>query len=217
MTIRIRSFSRWIGVIGAFLVLGQPSSAIAQVGRKISMEGYPSMKEGSPELVLLEVVDFQCPYCGQGAREVLPEIHENFVHTGKVELVYLGLPLQMHSQAFKAAEAAACAGDQKKFWQMHDALFENQRALAPDQLQGYAEELGLDVATFQKCLASGRHDAEIRSSVRVAHSLGITGTPAYVLARRIPGGDKVQILDIVHSLPSYEELEKKLNTLLASK
>jgi protein-disulfide isomerase len=217
ITISIRSVSRSLFVIGTFFVLGQSSSSIAQVGRKISLEGYPTMKEGTPELVLLEVSDFQCPYCGQGAREVLPRIHEKFVHTGKVELVYLDLPLQMHSQAFKAAKAAACAGDQKKFWKMHDVLFENQRALAPDQLQGYAEGLGLDVATFQKCLASGRHEAEIRSSVRVAHSLGITGTPAYVLARRITGSDKVQILDIVHGLPSYEELEKKLNTLLASK
>jgi protein-disulfide isomerase len=217
MAISIRSVWRSLSVIGAFLALGQSSSAIAQVGRKMSVEGYPSMKEGSPELVLLELADFQCPYCGQGAREVLPQIHENFVHTGKVELVYLNLPLPMHSQAFKAAEAAACAGDQKKFWEMHDVLFENQRALAPDQLQGYAEKLGLDVATFQKCLASGRHDAEIRSSVRVAHSLGIRGTPAYVLARRIAGGDKVLILEIVHGLLPYEELEKKLNAFLASK
>ncbi|HEY4575802.1 MAG TPA: DsbA family protein, partial [Thermoanaerobaculia bacterium] len=116
---------------------------------------------------------------------------------------------------FKAAEAAACAGDQKKFWEMHDLLFNHQRELAPDQLSGYAQTLELDIPAFQKCLSSGRHEGEIRDSVRLAHSLGITGTPTYVLARRIKD-DKVEVLDIVHGAQS-EDLEKKINALLASK
>jgi len=147
---------------------------------------------------------------------VLPQIEEKLVHTGKVELVFLDLPLQMHPQAFKAAEAAACAGDQKKFWEMHHLLFANQHALTEDRLPGYAEQLGLDVPAFQKCLSSGRHEGEIRDSIRLAHSLGISGTPAYVLARRIKG-DKVEVLDIVHGVRPYEELEKKINALPASK
>jgi protein-disulfide isomerase len=146
---------------------------------------------------------------------VLPQIDEKFIDTGKVELVFLNLPLQMHPHAFKAAEAAACAGDQKKFWEMHDLLFNHQRELAPDQLSGYAQTLELDIPAFQKCLSSGRHEGEIRDSVRLAHSLGITGTPTYVLARRIKG-DKVEVLDIVHGAQS-EDLEKKINALLASK
>ena len=84
---------------------------------------------------------------------MLPSIKENFVHDGKVELVFLDLPLQMHPQAFKSAVAAACARDQNKFWEMHKVLFENQHALTPDRLPGYAEALGLDMAAFQKCLS----------------------------------------------------------------
>jgi len=152
-----------------------------------------------------------------GAREVLPQVYEKFVRTGKIELLYLHLPLQMHANAFKAAEAAACAGDQKKFWDMHHLLFLHQRDLAPAQLPGYAEELGLDMPAFQKCLSSGRHGADIRRDIRIAQSLGITGTPAYLLGRRSPGSDKIQILEIVHGLPPYEELERKLNDLLAAK
>lgn len=148
---------------------------------------------------------------------MLPQIDEKFIETGKVELIFLDLPLQMHSNAFKAAEAAACAGDQKKFWEMHNLLFIHQHELAPEQLSGYAQTIELDLPAFQKCLSSGRHEGDIRSSIRLANSLGITGTPAYVLARRIPGGDKVQVLDIVHGVRPYEEMEKKLNALLASK
>ena len=123
----------------------------------------------------------------------------------------------MHPYAFKAAEAAACAGDQKKFWEMRKRLFANQRALASDKLSGYAAEIGLDGAEFEKCLSSGRHGAGIRQNARVAQSLGIRGTPAYLLGSRIPGSDKIQILEIVNGLPSYEELEKKLNVLLTAK
>lgn len=149
---------------------------------------------------------------------MLPLVNEEFVHTGKVELIYLDLPLQMHPHAFRAAEAAACAGDQGKFWAMHAILFANQQDLAPDQLPGYGEQAGLDEAAFQKCLASERHAPGIRDEIRMAHNLlGLTGTPAFLLGRRIPGGDKVEILEIVKGLPPFEELEKKLNALLVSK
>jgi protein-disulfide isomerase len=123
----------------------------------------------------------------------------------------------MHANAFKAAEAAACAGDQQKFWPMHDLLFEHQDALAPAQLSGYAAELGLDVPAFQTCLAGGKHDGKISDHIRTARSLGMTGTPSYVLGRRISGSDKVQVVDIIHGVPDYDDLEAKLKALLASK
>ena len=147
---------------------------------------------------------------------MLTQVYDKFVRTGKVELVYLDLPLPMHPHAFKAAEAAACAGDQNKFWEMHHELFAHQTALAPEQLSGYAGELGLDVAAFQKCLSSGKKAPGIREDMRVTGNLGINGTPAYLLGRRLPGGDKVQILDMVKGLPPYEDLEKKINALLTS-
>ena len=148
---------------------------------------------------------------------MLTQVHDKFVRTGKVELVFLDLPLPMHADAFKAAAAAACAGDQNKFWEMYHELFANQGALAREQLLGYAGKLGLDVAAFQKCLSSGKQAPGIREDMRVAQNLGITGTPAYLLGCRLPGGDKVQILDMVKGLPPYEELEKKINDLLAAK
>ena len=143
-------------------------------------------------------------------------MEKQFVRTGKVELIFLDLPLQMHPHAFKAAEAAACAGDQKKFWEMHHSLFANQRDLAPERLPTYAKQLGLDVAAFEKCLSSGRSGAGIREDMRAAQILGITGTPAYLIGRRLAGSDKVEILEVVKGLPPYEYLEEKLNGFLTS-
>ena len=217
------SRTRWIGffVLGTLVVAGLPSWALGKSGRKIALGNAPSINkktEGSPGFVLVEVSDFECPVCGESAREVMPDIFEKFVEPGKVELLFLNLPLQMrHPHAFKAAEAAACAGDQKMFWEMHSTLFGNQGALAPDRLPGYAEDLGLDVPAFRQCLSSGRHGADIRQDIRTAESLGITGTPAYLLGRRVPGGDKVEILEVVPGLVPAAELEKKLDALLASK
>ena len=123
----------------------------------------------------------------------------------------------MHRNAFKAAEAAACAGDQKKFWEMHHELFAHQGALAPDQLSGYAGELGLDVAAFQKCLSGGKKAPGIREDMRTVQNLGISSTPRYLLGRRIPGGDKVKILDIIEGAKPYQVFEEKINARLASK
>lgn len=209
--------NRWLSSLmaaaGVVLALGAP--AWAAKGPKISVKDDPSLKEGSPGLVLVEVADFQCPYCGRSAREVLPQIHEKFVRTGKVELIFLDLPLPMHPHAFKAAEAAACAGEQNMFWDMHHSLFASQDALAPDRLSGYAEELGLDVAAFQKCLSGGKQEAGIREDMRTLAVLGVSSTPSYLLGRRIPDSDKVEVLEIVRGVP-YEELESKLNALLTA-
>jgi predicted DsbA family dithiol-disulfide isomerase len=102
------------------------------------------------------------------------------------------------------------------FWDMHHLLFKNQSALSPEKLPGYAEELGLDVAAFQKCLSSGKHAPGIREDMRTAQTLGIGSTPMYLLGRRISGGDKVQILDSIKGAQKYEVFEEKINALLAS-
>lgn len=147
---------------------------------------------------------------------MLPQVYDKFVRTGKVELIYLDLPLPFHRNAFKAAEAAACAGDQNKFWEMHHELFANQSALSPERLPSYAEGLGLDVAVFQKCLSGGKKAPGIREDMRTVQNLGIGSTPVYLLGRRISGGDKVQVLDSIKGAQKYEVFEEKINALLTS-
>jgi protein-disulfide isomerase len=219
MIVGIRGLSPWAVAVGLVLVLGPQPWAVAQKDAKISVGDAPSLKQGSPEFVLVEVSDFQCPFCRQSTRQVLPQLRETLIQAGKIELIFLDFPLKMHPNAFKAAEAAACAGDQKKFWPMHDLLFEHQDALAPAQLPGYAAELGLNVPAFQACLDGGKHGGAIRDHARTAQSLGITGTPAYVLGRRIAGSDKIQVVEVIKGVgvPDYDDLEAKLNALLASK
>lgn len=147
----------------------------------LNLSNRPSRGESNAKLTLVEFLDYECPYCGRFNRETMPQIEKEYIETGKVRYVVMNLPLEgMHKSAFKAAEAASCAGEQGKFWEMHDRLFANQQSL--DQLQPHAEAVGLDVAKFQECMDAGRQAAQIRSDITEARSAGLTGTPAFFLA-----------------------------------
>jgi len=94
----------------------------------------------------------------------------------------------MHSNAQKAAEAASCANAQGKFWEYHDKLFENQRALAPDNLKKYASEVGLDTDAFSACLDSGKFVQDIIKDTSDGKRAGVTGTPAFFVNGRFLSG-----------------------------
>lgn len=128
--------------------------------------------------------------------------------------MFVDLPLEMHPHAFKAAEAAHCAGEQGLFWEMHHQLFANQRELSPEALPIHAEAVGVDVTEFQSCLASGRQAGGIQQDIRTAHLAGVNSTPAFLLGRRKPGTDKVRVVEIVRGAVPAEALEEKIESLL---
>lgn len=102
--------------------------------------------------------------------------------------MFRDFPLAMHKDAQAAAEAANCAGDQDKFWEYHDKLFENQRALTVDSLKQYAVDLQLDGEAFNGCLDSGKYTADVQEDMRQGQSLGVTGTPAFFVNGRFLNG-----------------------------
>ena len=111
----------------------------------------------------------------------------------------------MHKEAQGAHEAAQCANDQGKFWEYHDKLFENQRALQPDKLKQYAGDLGLDTAAFNTCFDSNKHTEAVKTDLREGQAAGVTGTPAFFINGRFLSGAQpyekfAQIID--------EELER---------
>jgi len=136
----------------------------------------PSKGPASAPITIVEFSDFECPYCGQ-AEAAVAEVMR--AYPDKVRLFYRDLPLPMHPNAPKAAEAAHCAGDQGKYWEMHAKLFANQRALEPKALKGYAKDLKLDQARFDKCLDSGEKAPIVEEGRRAGSALGVTGTPAF--------------------------------------
>lgn len=131
--------------------------------------------------------------------------------------MFKDLPLEsIHPQAFKAAEAAHCAGDQGKFWQMHDLLFANMKALRPDDLSKYAKTEGLDMSKFQQCLDSGKYAGEIRSDMSEVQKAGISGTPAFLLGF-IEQDGKVKAVKKISGAQPYAVFKDAIDSLLAQK
>ena len=146
----------------------------------------PSRGAKRAVVTIVEFADFQCPYCGQMA-PVLKQILERY--PDDVRLVYRQLPLNnIHANAMHAAEASVCAGAQGKFWEMHDALFANQAALALEDLSKTAEGLKLDSAAFNTCMGSSATAALIDADVRAGEDAGIDGTPGMFVNGRFYNG-----------------------------
>ena len=136
----------------------------------------PSRGPAAAPVTIVEFSDFECPYCSR-AEETISEVVR--VYGDKVRVVYRDLPLPNHQSAPKAAEAAHCAGEQGKYWEMHARLFANQRALDVASLKGYAKDLKLDQAKFDKCLDSGATASLVEEGKKAGNELGISGTPAF--------------------------------------
>ena len=124
-------------------------------------------------------------------------------------------PLEsIHKHAFKAAEAARCAGEQGKYWEMHDQLFANQTTLSA--WTDHAQAVGLDVASFEGCLSSGKFAADIRNGLTMAQGAGITGTPGFFLAVADPGSTKVKTVRLIKGAQLYAAFKHRLTACSAS-
>ena len=140
----------------------------------------PAWGPEDARVTIEEFADFQCPYCGSFAREIAPALRATY--EDRVRYVYRDFPLvRSHEFAQKAAEAAQCAHEQGLFWQYHDVLFANQKALAEPELKRYAEQVGADTDEFNLCLDSGKNAWEVLLDTQDGNLAGVTGTPAFLI------------------------------------
>jgi protein-disulfide isomerase len=145
----------------------------------------PSRGPKNAPVTLVVFSDFQCPFC----KRVEPSITQiEKEYPNKIRVVWKNMPLAMHQNAKPAAAASLAAGEQGKFWEMHDKLFENQTALDRPSLDKYAQELGLDVARFRAALDTNKFGPKIDADMKEAAAVDVNGTPAtFVNGRKIPG------------------------------
>jgi protein-disulfide isomerase len=127
----------------------------------------------------------------------------------------MDFPLDMHQNAFKASVAGLCAGDQGKFWEMSDKLFQNQSTLTPENLVKYAEEVGLNMTKFNECLGSGKHDAEIKGHIAEGQKTGISGTPSFLIGFIQPDGTVKATKKIVGAGP-YAGFKAAIDEMLSA-
>ncbi|HET7274507.1 MAG TPA: thioredoxin domain-containing protein [Longimicrobiaceae bacterium] len=144
-------------------------------------------------VVVYEFSDFGCPFCSMFAQGTYPQLHEEFVETGKVRWTYVPFVMGMFPNGAEAARAAECAGEQEEFWAMHDLLFDRQdewkSSRSPVQLfNGYAAELGLDEERFESCYREDRGGARTEINNSVARALRVRATPSFFINGRLVEG-----------------------------
>jgi len=174
--------------------------------------------KGSPNapLTIVELSDFQCPFCGRHWQQTCGQLDKEYISTGKVRYVFRHFPLErIHPQAFKAGEAAECAAAQGKFWEMHDRLFANQQALMPADLVKHAQALGLDQARFATCFA-GQMTARVRADLAMGAQAGVGATPNFFLGVPMPGG-KIKVLRKLNGAVPFATFKSTIDGLLASR
>ena len=153
---------------------------------QVRMDGGPAKGSATAPITIVKFEDFHCPFC----KRVQPTFTELFSkYDGKLKLIHRDFPLdQLHPQARKAHEAGRCAEEQGKFWAYHDALYANAPKAAPDQLKAYAQEVGLDMATFEQCVNSSKYQEAVQQDVEEGTRAGVTGTPAFFINGRMLSG-----------------------------
>lgn len=184
----------------------------------LNLKDDPFKGDKGARLTLIEFSDYQCPFCARHVRETLPQIEQDYIKTGKIKYVFRNFPIaSLHPQAFKAHEVANCAGEQGKYWEMHDRLFSDQKAQAPQDLSRHAQALAIDMPTFQQCLESGKHAAKIREDIAEGQKAGISGTPTFFLGFTESNDSKVKALRSIRGAQPYSRFKQAIDSLLSSK
>jgi protein-disulfide isomerase len=158
--------------------------AVRPTSATLTLDGEdPVLGAADAPVTVIEFTDFQCPYCKRFNQTTFPQIKHDYIDAGKVRWIVRDLPMSFHTEARKAGQAAHCAGEQGKYWEMREILFGNSPKLDPGLLPGFAQVIGLDVAAFNACLASERHLTGIDRDRQAADGARITGTPSFVIGR----------------------------------
>lgn len=169
-------------VLGSLQAMEKKNAPLSPEVAKAQAAGdVPSFGPDDAKVTVVEYSDFQCPYCTKAAA-VVKKLKENYAD--KVRFVFRQYPLPMHPDAPLASEAALAAHEQGKFWPMHDKLFENQRALSREDLEKYAQEIGLNMGKFKEALDSDEYADEVKRDMELGQKVGVSGTPTMIVGTK---------------------------------
>ncbi len=147
---------------------------------------FNTMGDPNAPVKIVEYSDFQCPYCGQFTNDTEQQLIDAYIATGKVYFEYRSFGDFIGAESSRAAEAAYCAGDQEKFWEMHDVIYANQTgenvgAFTDKRLTAFAKKIGLDMAAFNNCFTSGKYADKVKQDGDDAMQAGVRATPSFII------------------------------------
>jgi protein-disulfide isomerase len=178
---------------------------------KLTLDGLPMLGVKTAPITIVEYTDYQCPFCQRFHVTTFAELKKNYIDTGKARFFSKDMPLDFHPNAMRAAQAARCANEQGKYWQLRDVMGANPNNLDMESIARFAGELKMDVDALRACVTSDKYKKIVQNDMVEAMKIGATGTPTFVVGRTTPEGVDGELL--VGALP-YQIFDEKLRTLV---
>ena len=180
----------------------------------IDLSGAPVKGQPNAPVTLVEVSDYHCPFCQRHFLTTQPQIDATYVASGKLRHVFIHLPIdQLHPDAFRSHEGAACAAEQGKFWELHAKLFQKP-VRTIDEIVAYAQSAGLDAAALRACMDSGKYKEAVRASVKKMSVLGVGSTPMFLVGRTPAAGQPMEIDAVVEGAHPFEQFKSSIDAVL---
>ena len=177
---------------------------------KLKLDGFAMLGSKDAPLTMVEFTDYQCPFCQRFHVTTFAELKKNYIDTGKVRFYSRDMPLDFHSNALRAAQAARCAADQGQFWTLRDVMGANPDRLDMDHILGFATDLKMDSNKLRACVETGKYKESVQTDVMEAMKIGATGTPTFVIGKSTADGVDGELL--VGAMP-YPNFDAKLKEL----
>jgi protein-disulfide isomerase len=200
----------------------QPSLKVPET---MGVDGEVFRGEATAPVAIIEYADIECPFCRHFERDIYPRVFYDYIKTGKARLYYRDMPLPFHEHAVPAARAAHCAGEQGKFWEMHDSLFTDKTpipgpssrssGLGTSDIDERAAKLGLDTTRLDACIASTRFADVIKHSSEEAAKMNIEGTPTFVIGTIGANGNVVSVKKTIVGAQPFGAFKAAIDPLLA--
>jgi len=174
----------------------------------------PVLGSDDAKLIVVEFTDYECTFCSRYVRETFPEILKEYVEKGILRYAVVDQPLPMHKSAEKAAQAAHCATDQGKYWEIHKLMMTQQDSL--DDLSSYARSLQLNITEFENCLATEKYKEKVNNNTALAVKLGITGVPGFIIGlvdSQNPGN--VKGISSIRGAAPFPNFQKEIESAIA--
>ncbi|MBW3628475.1 MAG: DsbA family protein [Gemmatimonadetes bacterium] len=213
---------RLASLLGVLLPL-LSSAAAAQVAPEDSLltRANESRRKGSAEapITIIELADFQCPFCREFNQLTMPALDSLYVRTGKARIVFYNLPFPSHSRSWVAAEAAMCAAAQGSFWPMHDRLYDEQALWGEStdpaaEFDRYATALSLNLDAFRDCTRQDRVAPLLLTDLIQGTNGGVSATPTFVILREPRAGEDPNAAQrVLAGMQPIAEFEKAIAEL----
>jgi protein-disulfide isomerase len=182
-----------------------------KTGTTLYLRGHPILGDVNASVVIVEFGDYECTHCIRYGKEILPFLRQKFIDQGIIRYAYMNSPLPVHRNAMLLACAAICAGEQKDYWVMHDALIEKQPSTRLEVMK-VAESLGLDLLEFDTCLSNVTSENQINEDLQQAKNLGLRAVPSFAVGTIKPDG-QVLVQELITGAQPFRIFEHAIGKI----